>query len=540
MLNVRNILIITLKEKLFLTVLILITVIATVVLSLLPPLFLGEIIDSLTLQNSISAVLILKYFLSLSFSFIILSLRDSLLVVLGQKITHALRSAMMKKETALSTQTLSSQKSGEMVSRFISDVDQIELLFTSGIISLVADALQMLSILYVIFTKTKGLALLMLLVLPLVFCFTSHVQKKMLKAEKDNRDAVASANACIPETLRNILTIHNLNEENFMEERYDTCIDNGYRALNQTNFYDSVYSPVILILNAVVISILMCTTSSNSPFILALFGMSAGNVVTLMNYITQIFSPIESIGMEIQTIQAAIASVSRINEFLALPEKKVYEEVTMDYKEAEEAVIAENLSFAYDTKQVLNDMNICIHKGEHVTLSGRTGAGKSTLFKLILGLYEPESGTIKVCNQNPCRLKKEERRKIFGYVEQKFHPVPGTIRDQITLFDENITDEQVKEALKLTGLLDTVESFKDGIHTPVRKEMFSQGQWQILSITRAVVCNPEIMMLDEITSDLDAISEQEIMHVLSEVADNRTVISITHRIHAKDGRIITI
>ena len=130
MLNVRNILIITLKEKLFLTVLILITVIATVVLSLLPPLFLGEIIDSLTLQNSISAVLILKYFLSLSFSFIILSLRDSLLVVLGQKITHALRSAMMKKETALSTQTLSSQKSGEMVSRFISDVDQIELLFT--------------------------------------------------------------------------------------------------------------------------------------------------------------------------------------------------------------------------------------------------------------------------------------------------------------------------------------------------------------------------------------------------------------------------
>ena len=233
----------------------------------------------------------------------------------------------------------------------------------------------------------------------------------MLKAEKDNRDAVASANACIPETLRNILTIHNLNEENFMEERYDTCIDNGYRALNQTNFYDSVYSPVILILNAVVISILMCTTSSNSPFILALFGMSAGNVVTLMNYITQIFSPIESIGMEIQTIQAAIASVSRINEFLALPEKKVYEEVTMDYKEAEEAVIAENLSFAYDTKQVLNDMNICIHKGEHVTLSGRTGAGKSTLFKLILGLYEPESGTIKVCNQNPYRLKKEERRK---------------------------------------------------------------------------------------------------------------------------------
>lgn len=540
MLNVRNILLKTLKEKFFLTILILFTVIGTVVLSLLPPLFLGKIVDSLTLENSISADLILKYFLSLSFSFIILSLRDSLLVVLGQKITHVLRSAMMKKETMLSTEKLSLQKSGEMVSRFISDVDQIELLFTSGIISLVADALQMISILYVIFTKTKGLALLMLLALPLVFIFTAYIQKRMLKAEKDNRDAVASANACIPETLHNILTIHNLNEESFMEDRYDTCIDNGYRALNKTNFYDSIYSPVILILNAVVISVLMCTTSSNNRFILALFGMSAGNVVTIMNYITQIFSPIESIGMEIQTIQAAIASVSRINEFLALPEKKVYEEVMMNYEEADEAVITDRLSFAYDTKQVLNDMNICIHKGEHITLSGRTGAGKSTLFKLILGLYEPTHGTLKVCNQNPYCLKKEDRRKIFGYVEQKFHPVPGTIKDQITLFDETITDEQVKKALKLTGLLDTVESFKNGIHTPVRKELFSQGQWQILSITRAIVCNPSILMLDEITSDLDAISEQEIMNVLSKVSDNRTVISITHRIHAKDGRIITI
>lgn len=540
MLNVRTILLKTLKEKFILTVLIFFTVIATVVLSLLPPLFLGRIVDSLTLKNSISTDLILKYFLSLSASFIILSLRDSLLVVLGQKITHALRSAMMKKETALSTENLSIQKSGEMVSRFISDVDQIELLFTSGIISLVADGFQMISILYVIFTKTKGLAFLMLLVLPLVFLFTAYVQKRMLTAEKDNRDAVASANACIPETLHNILTIHNLNEESFMEDRYDTCIDNGYRALNKTNFYDSIYSPVILILNAIVISVLMCTTSSNNQFILALFGMSAGNVVTIMNYSTQIFSPIESIGMEIQTIQSAIASVSRINEFLTLSEKKVYEEETMDYSEASEAVVTHNLSFAYDTKQVLNNMNICIHKGEHITLSGRTGAGKSTLFKLILGLYEPVSGTVTVCNQNPYRLKKEERRKIFGYVEQKFHPVQGTVKDQITLFDESITDEQVKEALKLTGLLDTVETFKDGIHTPVRKELFSQGQWQILSITRAVVCNPKILMLDEITSDLDAISEQKILHILSEVSDSRTVISITHRIHAKDGRIITI
>ena len=538
--KVMHIVIATIRKKMFLSFLIVATVFLTIVLSLLPPLFLGRIVDALTLKKTFPLSLLIAYFLSLVSGFIVLALRDSLLVICGQKITHSLRSALMDKEIRLSATSLSRQKSGEMVSRFISDVDQIELLFTSGIISLIADALQMISIFIVIFSKTKGLALLMFIVLPLVFLFTRHVQKKMLHAEKQNRDAIAMANACIPETLENILTIHNLNIESFMEQRYDGCIDRSYQALNKTNFYDSIYSPVILIINAVVIALLMCTASSNSPIILAFFGMSAGNVVTIMNYISQIFSPIESIGMEIQTIQAAVASVTRINEFLNQDEKKTYPEVSMNYTETDDVVKAEKISFSYDQKNVLHNFDLAIHKGEHITLSGRTGAGKSTLFKLILGLYEPDKGKILVCNQEPYRLKDKERRTVFGYVEQKFHPVKGNLKEQITLFDSSISDEQVYRALQLTGLYETVMSFENGIYAPVKKEMFSQGQWQILSIARAIVCDPEILMLDEITSDLDAISEQQIMHVLSEVSRDRTLISITHRTNAQNGRIITL
>lgn len=538
--SVRSIIQNEIKEKSGLSILTLFTVVSVVLFSLIPPYILGMIIDTLTLKNTMSFPLILLYFLTLVAGCILLACRDSLLIVTGQKITHKLRNTLMKKEIMLSTNDLTKQKPGSIVSIFISDVDQIELLFTSGIISLIADALQMISIFVLLFIKTKGLFLFMLIVMPLVFLFTRHVQRKTLEAEKENREAVAEANAIIPETLRNMLTIHNLHKESYMEKRYDICISKGYKALTRTNFYDAIYSPVILFINAIVIASLMLATSSANPTILMFFGMSAGNAVAMMNYVAQIFSPIENIGMEIQTIQSAIASVKRIDSFLQLSEKKIYDYQSKPEPNVNPVIQIHDMSFGYEEKTILSSMHLTIQKGEHITLQGRTGAGKSTLFKLILGLYEPDCGNISVMGTNPYQLDSTLRRKVFGYVEQKFHPVTGTIKDQITLFDANITDAQVIKALQITGLYKAIQALPDGINTPIKKELFSQGEWQLLSIARAVVCNPKIMMLDEITSDLDAISEEQIMHVLTQVSEERTVISISHREHAEEGRVIQL
>lgn len=511
-------------------------VLCAILFSLWPPLVLGQLIDDLTLKKELSFSLLLLYFSTLVLSNICLSLRDSLLVVLGQKITHALRSCMMEKQIHLDMNTLSKQEPGNLVSRFISDVDQVELLFTSGIVSLFADALQMISIFVVIYKKTKGLFIVLLCMLPIIYLFTRHVQKQMLQAESENRRAVSLANAFIPQTIHNLLTIHNLHVEDYMKEQYNTFIDKGYKALNRTNFYDAIYSPVILILNAIVIAIVMILSASGNKTILYFFGMSAGSAVAIMNYVTQIFSPIESIGMEIQTIQSALAGVIRINEFLALPEKKKYDLHQMDYTKKDVAIEISNMSFGYDKKDIFNHYDLTIQKGDHITLQGRTGAGKSTLFKLILGLYEPKEGEILVCGINPYTLDFHQRRKIFGYVEQKFHPVLGNIKDQITLFDSSISDEQVMNALKLTGLDTAISS----IYDPCKEEMFSQGQWQILSIARAIVCDPPILMLDEITSDLDVVYEKGILDTLVHVSKNRTVISISHRNSAQFGKVIKI
>ena len=179
-------------------------------------------------------------------------------------------------------------------------------------------------------------------------------------------------------------------------------------------------------------------------------------------------------------------------------------------------------------------------EGEQVTLAGRTGAGKSTILKLLLGLYEPLNGEVLIRGIPASQIKEEERRKLFGYVEQSFHLVPGTVRDQITLFDPQIREKQVRAAAELTGLSETIESFRNGYDTVCTPELFSQGQWQLLSIARATAADPPLLLLDEITANLDAETEKTVLQALKRVAGNRTVISVSHRTSAKVGRIIEI
>ena len=451
----------------------------------------------------------------------------------------------MEKFTRLTADSLNKQEPGALVSRFVGDVDTVENLFTSGIISMFADACRIISILAVIWFQNKGLALVLFILLPFLFWFTRYVQKNMLAAQVENRRAVSRASGHVPETLHNIRTIHNLSKENYMEKRYDEYIQQSYHAMEKTNFYDAVYSPVILILNAVVVALVMLLSASGSPKVLTLFGMSAGTAVAVMNYISQIFTPLESLGMEIQTIQSAIAGVQRINEFFALPEPAPKQhENTADSKPVQNNgksfVEFRDVTFGYDEHTVLKHLSFQVEEGEQITLSGRTGAGKSTVFKLLLGLYEPGEGSVWIDGREAAAIDWKDRRFLFGYVEQSFHRVAGTVKDQITLYDEKISMENVKEAAELTGLHDTIMHLPDGYDTICTPELFSQGQWQLLSIARAAAARPKLLLLDEITANLDAETEKEVLEALKRVSENRTVISISHRVSAKMGRIIPI
>lgn len=511
---------------------------SSVVASLLPPLLLARIIDGLTAGLPLTLWAVLAYFCSLALEGVLSSAQESLLVLFGQKMTHALRSEMSHKLTQLPASTLVDQNPGEVAARFSGDVDTVEALFTSGIISMVADACRILSIMAVIAVKNTGLALILLLVLPLFAAFTRHVQRRMLAAQLDNRRAVAAVSGQVPETLHNIRTIRALGTEAYMERRYDKRIADGYAAMERTNFYDAIYSPVVLLLNAVVVAIVMLLSASGNATVLTLFGMSVGTSVAIINYISRIFAPVESLGMEIQTIQSAMAGVKRIDAFLTQPERTIPGE---RQKAARGDVELAHVTFGYGEKQVLNDFSMTVHQGEQVTLIGRTGAGKSTIFKLLLGLYPPESGSVTIGGVPVADITDRERRTCISCVEQHFARVPGTVLDQITLGDPQITAEMAKNAAQLAGIDTAICALPDGYDTVCSEGMFSQGEWQLLSIARAAAADPAVLLLDEITANLDAETESRVLDALRRASEGRTVLSVSHRIYENlGGRTVEI
>lgn len=535
-------------QNLLLPIALVITVVGAVVTALVPPLILEKIVDGLTAGNSMPIVQAFSYFGVVALAGLLESTRESLLIVFGQKLTHGLRSQMCEKLSQLSADTLSKMDAGTIASRFVGDVDTLETLFTSGIISMFADACTMIGIYAVLWQKNRGLAITLLAILPLIALFTRHVQKKMLAAQMDSRKAAARTSGLVPETIHCIRMIHVFGKEGFMRKRYDRTLQEGYAAMERTNFYDALYSPVILITDALVTGVVMLLSASSGPEVRMFFGMSVGTAVAVISYISRIFSPIESIGMEIQTIQEALAGAKRVGEFMELPTRletsgEAGEKAMTELGKASAGtdspvacISLEDVSFGYEEeKMVLKHLSFEIKTGEQVTMTGRTGAGKSTIFKLLLGLYRPQKGCVKIYGQDAYLLPDSIRRRLFGCVEQSFKRVPGTVLEQITLSDPMISREDAVEAAKLAGLHEVIAGMKQGYDTPCTDALFSQGQWQLLSIARAVAAKPSILLLDEITANLDVGTEQEVLYALRRAGENRTVVSISHRLYEKMG-----
>ncbi len=502
--------------------------------SLLPPLLLGNAVGQMAARKILPVTTALGYFGLLALAGVLEALRESMLTVFGQRMTHTLRSAMCKKLDRLPAKFFVGQQSGALASYFVGDVDAVEELFTSGIISMFADICRLCGILLVIFAENRGLAIILLFALPLVFVFTRAVQKQVLRAQVDNRAAAAKASAHVPQTVHCIRTIHTLRRETYMCRTYDKALDDGFTAMEKTNFYDACYSPVILLVNAAVVALVMLLSTADAPFLHGLFGMSVGTAVTVIAYISQVFTPLENIGMEIETIQSAMAGVKRINTFLAQPERIVCPHAAHGAS-AKAAVELQNVQFGYGDGEVLHNLSFAVHAGEHMTLTGRTGAGKSTVFKLLLGLYRPQKGCVLINGVDAADIPDTGRRAVVGYVEQKFYRIPGTVAQQITLFDECITPQKVRQAAQVVGLHETIEALPQGYDTPCTPGIFSQGQWQLLAIARAIAAQPQILLLDEITANLDAGTEQMVLAALQRAGQGRTVVSISHRLYRQTG-----
>ena len=511
---------------------------ASVAASLLPPLLLARVIDRLTAGLPLSFLAVLLYFGSLALEGVLTSAQESLLVLFGQRMTHALRSEMSRKLSRLPAGTLAEQNPGEVAARFSGDVDTVEALFTSGIISMAADACRIVSIMGVIAVKNTGLALILLLVLPLFAVFTRYVQKRMLAAQLDNRRAVAAVSGQVPETLHNIRTIRALGLEDYMERRYDRCLGDSYAAMERTNFYDAVYSPVVLLLNAAVVGIVMLLSASGNAQLLTLFGMSVGTFGGRHQLHLPHLCPLESLGMDDPDHPVGHGGC-QAHRCLSRPAGAHAPSARREAARGD--VEFAHVTFGYGERHILKDFSMTVKQGEQVTLVGRTGAGKSTVFKLLLGLYQPEAGTVTIGGVKVGDITDRERRTCIGCVEQHFSRVPGTVLEQITLGDPQITGKMARDAAALAGIDAAIRALPEGYDTVCTEGIFSQGEWQLLSIARAAAADPAVLLLDEITANLDAETEARVLEALRRASAGRTVLSVSHRVYENlGGRTIEI
>lgn len=518
------------KQYKLLTFLLFFIIIGTIGFSLATPQVLKYIIDDyLTVGGKSLLFPSLLYFTTIVFLGIFNFGKEGIITIFGQKIIRKIKEEMMIKLEKIPIGYLSTNESGSIVSRFSNDVEAVGSLFTSGIVSMFVDAFKIIGIVISIWIFSYKLAILVLFIIPAVYFLTREFQKKMLKAQKLYRVLTAKVNNHIPESINNIQMIKSFAKEEYMENKYVDYLDKSYEAMDKINFYDSIFSPIILVLRAVVIAIVVILSSDYLSFL----GISIGTVAAAIELINNIFTPIENLGMELQNIQQSIAGIYRIDEFLNEKEetkKKVdftYEKIINSNLDIE----LKDVNFNYEEgENILENVNLSIKHKESVTFAGRTGSGKTTLFKLILGLLEPSSGSVTLSNVKVSEIPNYEKRKIFGYVEQSFSFIKGSVGEQISLKDEKISKEDIENAMKFVGLHDYIINLEEGYDTLASPHLFSQGQRQLLSIARAIVTSPPIMLLDEITANLDSETEEKIISVLRGVSSERTVLSISHRL----------
>ena len=318
-----------------------------------------------------------------------------------------------------------------------------------------------------------------------------------------------------------------------MEDLYRKDLEENFDAAERINLFDSFYSPIIQLMRALTLAFVVLLSSDA----LGLTGISLGTVAAALDLITGLFAPIENLGMEIQTLQRAVSGVRRVEAFSCeaedeRPKDGDIQAETLLTPERRVRLRFENVSFSYEGKDALfRNVSFTLETEQKAAVIGRTGIGKSTLLRLVLGVLRPTDGCITLNGVDVWRIPNEQKRKLFGYVGQEFHFVSGTIADQISLKDPAITRAQVEWAIRQAGLEPFVRALPQGYDTQLTADgNFSQGQRQLMAVARAIVCDPPILLLDEVTANLDSVTEKSLLDTLKRTGRGRMILTVSHRL----------
>jgi ATP-binding cassette, subfamily B, multidrug efflux pump len=521
-------------------------------LELVPPLLVQRIVDGpLTLGRSEGLLWIAALYLGATAGVQVIGfLTEYLTATIAQGVLHRLRVRLCSHLLTLPMSYYDRTPLGDTISRCTADVETVSTLFTTAVAGAVASSggvasgtggasvllgvVRLATITAAMVALSPLLALAAALPAVPVVLLTRSFQVRVRDAERASRQAIGLQNTHIQETLGGIEVIRALDSEAAFIARFRAALRDGVAAYNRATIYSALYIPLIVIASALAMALVLWVGVAGQD-LLASLSISLGTLTAFLLLLQRFFVPIMTLGNEWQTIQSALAGLERIFQVLALPSAQPASRSPHQFPPRSHAAIEmQQVVFGYlPNRPVLRGVSITAQPGEHIVLVGRTGAGKSSVLHLLGGLYNPWSGTIRVAGADPTLLADDQRRHSMGVVQQVVQLFRGTVFDNLTLGNGSVSKEAVQRAAAIAGADVFIRALPEGYDTLLGEGMqLSAGQRQLLALTRALVWDPAVLLLDEATAAVDSASEAAIRAALraAVIGSGRAVLTVAHRL----------
>lgn len=499
------------------------------VLLLLRPYLTKQVIDLGFATNDITVIeyYAVIYGLTIIGSVLFIFVENYFLKSFGQKIIYNIRAIIFQKILHKSHDEFYKLPIGNWVTRITNDVESLRTLYTDVLLNLASSGLMIIGILAFMYAINVPLAIIMTILLPIMGVIIWVFQKFSRKAFRQVRRSVAASNASIKELLNYIVIVKSYGGEKEIEERYNT-VNKGFLEaglFEVTTF--SIFRPLVDGLFFVALIVIFTTTNLIDSI------ADAGTVFAFIQYMDRFFQPLKDIADKYNSLQSALAGAERLVPLLEEKERNMVDEVPKELIPVE-SIEFDHVWFSYENNDVyaLQDFTLHIKAGDFTGIVGPSGSGKSTLLSLLMGIYKPTKGSIYINGIDISKYDSSVLRHLMGYVFQQAYLFKGSIKDNLTLFDNSISHDEMVKAAKQVNLDSMIEQLPEGYNTPVGYlgSLLSDGQKQLLAFGRTLIRNIPILLLDEATANIDSHTEKQIQASIENIRGSKTIISIAHRL----------
>ncbi|MBT7346983.1 ABC transporter ATP-binding protein [Candidatus Bathyarchaeota archaeon] len=501
------------------------------IINLIPPYLATLAIDRYIIVNDSEGLTVLSVILIVTYALIFTSryVQRFLISWLGAQLDRNMRQDIFSHLQRLSLTFYAKREVGSIVSRATNDIDKITELITSGVANVVADILTLVGIIIIMLSMNWWLSLITFSIIPLMLIFLYIWGRRVRKVYRETRKTIASVSAKMEESVSGMKEIQSFSKEGATRQEFRQINQNNMQANVQAGQVMSAFWPAVSIFTAV------------GNFLVLWFGgnavmdgtLSVGLLFGFMSYIGRFFMPIQDLSGFWNSVQSALAAAERVFDIMDTPQGISDWQGAEEMPQIEGRITYEDLNFRYeDDTPVLKDINLVIEPNSTVALVGPTGVGKTTMINLLYRFYDPREGSVKVDGHDVKDIQLASLRKQMAVVLQDNFLFSGSIMDNIRYGNLEASDEEIIEVAQTVGAHEFIMKLPEGYETDVRERggRLSVGQRQLISLARALMADPRILIMDEATSSIDAYTELIIQKALEKVFRNRTSIIIAHRL----------